>query len=80
MKGKGYLIAIFSLCVFTATAQHQITGTVKDAATGSPVPYATAALLRPDSSAVIRTYILRGKTLRLCVFARDDYFAQRRKG
>jgi len=33
-------------------AQHQISGTVKDRAGGSPVPYATAALLRPDSSAI----------------------------
>jgi hypothetical protein len=39
--------------MFTATAQHQISGTVKDGADGSPVPYATAALLRPDTSAII---------------------------
>ena len=49
---KYFFIAIFSLCLFTATAQHQLTGTVKDGADGSPVPYATAALLRPDSSAI----------------------------
>ena len=45
-------IALFSLCFFTATAQNQLTGTVKDKGNNSPVPYATAALLRPDSSVV----------------------------
>jgi hypothetical protein len=43
-------IAIFGLYVSTATAQHQISGTVKDSADGSPVLYATAALMYPDSS------------------------------
>ena len=38
--------------MFTATAQHQLTGIVKDIADGSPVPFATTALLRPDSSAI----------------------------
>ena len=52
MKIASIFIVMFSLCAFTATAQHQLTGTVKDAADGSPVPYSTAALLRPDSSAV----------------------------
>ena len=47
-----FLFSIFSLCMFTATAQHQLSGTIKDGADGSPVPYATAALLRPDSTAI----------------------------
>jgi len=45
-------IAILSLCLFTATAQHQLSGTVLDRADGSPVPFATAALLRTDSTVV----------------------------
>ena len=49
---KTIFIVMFSLCVFTASAQHQLTGTVKDAADGSSLPYATAVLLRPDSSVV----------------------------
>ncbi len=48
-----YLFIVMScFCMFTAHAQHQLTGTVKAQADDSPVPYATAALLRPDSSVV----------------------------
>ena len=36
--------------MFNASAQHQLTGTVKDGVDGSPIPYATTALLRLDSS------------------------------
>ena len=46
------LFMLFILNVSSASAQHQISGTVKDAANGAPVPFATAALLRPDSTAV----------------------------
>ena len=46
------LVAIFCFCVSTIFAQHQLSGTVKDRADGSPVSYATAALLRTDSSVV----------------------------
>ena len=52
MKTRSFFLVLFSLFAFTATAQHQLSGTVKDGADGSPVPYATAALLRPDSSAI----------------------------
>jgi len=48
-------ILFMLICVsmfFSLTAQNQISGTVKDRAGGSPVPYATAALLRPDSSII----------------------------
>ena len=34
------------------SAQHQLRGIVKDAADGSPVPFATVTLLHPDSSVV----------------------------
>ena len=52
MKRLIIFSAIFNLCLFTATAQHQLSGTVSDRADGSPVPFATAALLRSDSTAV----------------------------
>ena len=52
MKRISIFFAFFSLCLLTATAQHQLSGTVKDRADGSPVPFATAALLRSDSTAV----------------------------
>lgn len=52
MKSRIYFIAMFSLWTFTATAQHNLSGTVKDETNDSPVPYATIALLRPDSSAI----------------------------
>ena len=42
------MIISFQLC-----AQYQLTGIVKDRADGSPVPFSTAALLRPDSSLVM---------------------------
>ena len=45
-------VTLFSWCMFTASAQHQLTGIVKDRADGSPLPYATAALLRADSTAI----------------------------
>ena len=41
------MIISFQLC-----AQYQLTGTVKDRADGSPVPFSTAALFHPDSSLV----------------------------
>jgi len=47
-----FFFAIFSLCAFSATAQHQLSGTITDGADGSPVPFATAALLRADSTVV----------------------------
>ena len=46
------LFLLICVSMFSVTAQHQISGTVKDRANGSPVPYATAALLRPDSTAI----------------------------
>ena len=52
MKSRIYFIAMFSLWTFTATAQHHLSGTVKDKTNDSPVPYATIALLRSDSSAI----------------------------
>ena len=52
MKTKTIFFFMFSLLAFTATAQHQLSGTVKDKADGSPVSYATAALMLPDSSVV----------------------------
>jgi hypothetical protein len=52
MKKRNFIIALFSLCMLTATAQHQIIGTITDGADGSPVSFATAALLRADSSIV----------------------------
>lgn len=52
MKSRIYFIAMFSLCMYTATAQHQLSGTVKNGTNDSPVQYATIALLLPDSSAI----------------------------
>ncbi len=49
---RSIFITMFCFCMFAAHAQHQLTGTVKNQADGLPVPYATAALLRPDSSMV----------------------------
>ena len=76
MKSKSIFIAIFSLCVFTATAQHQLSGTVKAGADGSSVPYATAALLRPDSTAV--TGVITGDDGRFVLqnVAAGDYILQ----
>ena len=45
-------IILMNTSIAMLYAQHQVIGTVKDRAGGSPVPYATAALLRPDSSAI----------------------------
>ena len=52
MKIKSIFFLLFSLCLFTANAQHQLSGTVKDGAEGSPVPFATIALMRSDSTVV----------------------------
>ncbi|MDR2887568.1 MAG: TonB-dependent receptor, partial [Bacteroidales bacterium] len=52
MKNLFITLAIFSLCAFSLTAQHQLSGIVRNEADGSPIPYVTAALLRSDSSAV----------------------------
>ena len=71
-----FFIAVLSLYAFIATAQHQLSGTVKDAADGSPVPYATAALLRPDSSAV--TGVITGNDGKFVIekAAAGDYILQ----
>ena len=45
-------IFVFAILATNVFSQTKISGTVKDRASGSPVPYATAALLRPDSSAI----------------------------
>ncbi|MDR2887185.1 MAG: TonB-dependent receptor [Bacteroidales bacterium] len=55
MKNFIITLAIFSLCAFSLTAQHQLSGIVRNEADGSPIPYATAAMLRSDSSAVTGT-------------------------
>ena len=76
MKTRSFFLLMFSLCAFTATAQHQLSGTVKDGADGAPVPYATAALLRPDSSAI--TGVVTGDDGRfvLANVAAGDYLLQ----
>jgi len=45
-------IFVFAILATNVFSQTKISGTVKDQASGSPVPYATAALLRPDSSII----------------------------
>ena len=52
MKKRNLFIVLFSLSMLTISAQHQLTGIVKDGVDDSPFPYATAALLRADSSTV----------------------------
>jgi len=76
MKTKSLLIAIFSLCLFTATAQHQLRGTVKDGADGSPVPFATAALMRVDSTVVTGVMADGDGKFVLANVAAGDYILQ----
>jgi hypothetical protein len=45
-------VAMFCSCVSTVFAQHQLSGVVKDRTDGSYLQYATAALLRSDSTVV----------------------------
>ena len=75
MKTRIFIV-MFSLCAFTVAAQHQLSGTVKDVADGAPVPYATAALLRPDSSAV--TGVITGDDGKFVLsnVATGDYIVQ----
>ena len=47
-----FFVAMICFCSSIVSAQHQLTGIVKDGADGSSVPYATAVLLRADSSVV----------------------------
>ena len=51
MKSK-LLFLVFCMVTCSVYAQYPLTGVVKDGAEGSPVPYSTAALLRPDSSVI----------------------------
>ncbi|MDR2232813.1 MAG: TonB-dependent receptor [Tannerella sp.] len=46
------LCSILALWAANAFSQSSVTGAVKDSKDGSPVAFATAALLRPDSSAI----------------------------
>ncbi|MCL2073698.1 MAG: TonB-dependent receptor [Marinilabiliaceae bacterium] len=55
MKKVNLLITI-GFCLINLQAQNQLTGIIKDGAgDGSPVPYATAALLQPDSTVITGT-------------------------
>ena len=57
-------------------AQHQLSGTVKDGADGSLLPYATAALLRPDSSAITGVTTGDDGKFALTNVAAGDYLLQ----
>jgi len=59
MKKIYIILAIFCLCCLNLFAQHQITGIVKEGASDDPVQFATAALLRTDSTAI--TGVITGK-------------------
>ena len=48
---KLIILVLFSLCTFSVAAQYQLSGTITDGS-NSPVPFATAALLRSDSTAI----------------------------
>ena len=76
MKSRIFFIAIFSLCMLAATAQHKLTGSVKNATDGSPVSYATAALMRSDSSVV--TGVITGDDGKFIIekIAIGDYLLQ----
>ena len=52
MKTKCYPIVLSILCVFAASAQYQLSGIVIEKDDGAPIPFATVALLHPDSSAI----------------------------
>ena len=73
---KSIFLTIFSLCAFTVAAQHPLSGTVKDAAAGATLPYATAALLRHDSTVV--TGVMTGNDGKFVIekVAAGDYILQ----
>jgi len=76
MKNQSLFIVVFCLSMFTATAQHQLSGTITDGADGSPVPFATAALLRADSTVVTGVMAdVDGKFV-LAKVAEGDYILQ----
>jgi len=70
-----FLIMLY-FCAFTATAQHQLSGTIKDASDGSPVPFATAALLRADSTVVTGVMADADGKFALANVAAGDYILQ----
>ena len=76
MKRLFFFITALIVCMFTVNAQHQLTGTVIDSADGSPVPYATAAILRSDSSAI--TGVMTGDDGKFVIqnVAAGDYLLQ----
>ena len=45
-------LILLNLSAVMIYSQHQISGSIKDGANGSPVSFSTAALLRPDSSVI----------------------------
>jgi len=76
MKSKCFFIAIVNMYLFTATAQHQLSGTIQDGADGSPVPFATAALLRADSTVVTGVMADADGKFVLAIVAEGDYILQ----
>jgi len=69
-----FFFAIFSLYLHTATAQHQLIGTITDGADGSPVPFATAALLQADSIVVTGVMADADGKFILAKVAEGDYY------
>ena len=53
MKKLFLFLTILFLCIVSVHSQNQMSGTVKDKADGSAIPYATVALLKMDSTVVM---------------------------
>jgi hypothetical protein len=50
---KKFITIVFCVCSLSVQAQHRLSGTVRDQADGSPVAYATIALLAAADSSII---------------------------
>lgn len=70
------IVLLFCINLNTVSAQNKVTGIVKDRADGSPVPYATAALMRGDSSVITGVMVEEDGRFVLENVATGDYLLQ----
>ena len=76
METRIVIITLLNMCTFIVSAQFQLSGTIKDVDDGTPIPYATAALLRPDSSVVTGVMAIDDGTFVIDKVAEGDYIVQ----
>ena len=73
---KSIIIATFCFCTVSIFSQHQLSGIIKDGVEDASIPYATVALLRPDSSVVTGVMTVANGEFVIEKVTEGDYIVQ----